>query len=169
MEFIIETVYDDSAMKALAKGLRKTLRAKRSKRSRILATVVVILGTFLIWSQKTLDIRAVMTALAMLAIIFVLLREDDINGKIAKKRGLPGLDSAVTTFGEENYHSVTALGETTFGYDRILALAETENHFLLLYSPSHGQVYSKKNLTGGTQQEFRIFLETRTGLTMQKI
>ena len=169
MEFIIETVYDDSAMKALARGLRKTLRAKRSRRSRIIATVVVIFGTLLIWSQKTLDIRSVLTAAAMLAIIFVLLREDDINGKIAKKRGLPGLDRAVTTFREENYHSVTALGETTFGYERILALAETDAYFLLLYSPSHGQVYSKQNLTGGTEQEFRAFLESRTGLTTKKI
>ena len=169
MEFIIETVYDDSAMKALARGLRKTLRAKRSRRSRIMATVVVIFGTLLIWSQKTLDIRAVLTAAAMLAIIFVLLREDAINGKIAKKRGLPGLDRAVTTFREENYHSVTALGETTFGYNRIAALAETDAYFLLLYSPSHGQVYSKQNLTGGTEQDFRVFLESRTGLKTKKI
>ena len=60
------------------------------------------------------------------------------------------------------------LSYTTFRWSDF-TMSETEDHFLLLYSPSHGQVYSKKNLTGGAQQEFRIFLETRTGLTMQKI
>lgn len=169
MEFTIETVYDSAAMKALARGLRKTLRAKRSRRSRILGTLVVIFGMLLIWSRKTVDIRSILTAAVMLVMVFTLLREDDLNGRIAKKRGLPGLDSAVTIFRPENYHSVTALGETTFVYGNIRALAETDAHFLLLYSPSHGQVYSKKGLTGGTEADFRAFLEEKTNLTFQKI
>ena len=169
MDFIIETTYDNAAMKAPARGLRKTLRAKRSRRSRIAATLVVILGMLLIWSRKTVDVRFILTAAIMLMIVFTLLREDDLNGRIAKKRGLPGLDSAVTTFGPENYHSVTALGETIFGYDKILALAETEDFFLLIFSPSHGQVYSKKGMSGGTEDAFRNFLEERTKLKFQII
>lgn len=169
MEFTVETVYDNAALKALARGLRKTLRAKRNRRSRIIATLVVILGMVLIWSRETVDIRSVLTAAVMLIMVFTILREDDLNGRIAKKLGLPGLDSSVTTFRPENYHSVTALGETTFGYDKILALAETEEHFLLLFSPSHGQVYTKKNLTGGSEEDFRTFLEKKTSLTFVKI
>lgn len=169
MEYTFHTVYDRKAMKALAKGLRKTLRARRNRRSRIMGTLVVLLGMLLIWSQKTVDLRSIITAAAMLAIVFTLLREDDINGAIAKKRGLPGLDTSTTTFREESYHSITALGETTFHYDRILALAETADFFLLLFSPSHGQVYSKAGMTGGTEADFRAFLEERTNLTFKKV
>lgn len=169
MEFTVQTTYDQKAMKALAKGLRKTLRAKRNRRSRIFATVVVLLGMFLIWSRKTVDLRSIVTAAAMLAIVFALLREDDLNGRIARKRGLPGLEESFTTFRKENYHSITALGETTFYYEKILALGESEEYFILLFSPSHGQVYAKAGLSGGTADEFRRFLEEKTKLTFKGI
>ena len=68
MEYTFHTVYDRKAMKALAKGLRKTLRARRNRRSRIMGTLVVLLGMLLIWSQKTVDIRSIITAAAMLAV-----------------------------------------------------------------------------------------------------
>ena len=169
MEITFHTVYDQKAMTALAKGLRKTLRAKRNRRSRILGTLVVILGCLLIWSQKTVDVRSVVTAAAMLAIVFALLWEDHLNGRVAKKRGVPGLEEATTTFREESYHSVTALGETTFYYDKILALAESEGYFILLFGPSHGQIYCKEGMTGGTEMEFRGFLEEKTTLTFKRI
>lgn len=169
MEFVFETVYDNAAMKALAKGLRKTLRAKRNRRSRIVATLVVLLGMLLIWSQKTVDIRSVLTAVVIIVMVFTLLREDDLNGRIAKKRGLPGLEKSLTTFRQENYHSITALGETTFYYENIRAVAENADYFILIFSPSHGQVYCKKAMTGGSEAEFRRFLEEKTKLTIQNI
>ena len=169
MEFTFQTVYDQKAMTALARGLRKTLRTKRNRRSRILGTIVAVLGFLLIWYRKTVDFRSVLTAAAILAIIFALLREDKLNGTIAKKRGLPGLEESATTFREECYHSVTALGETTFYYEKILALAETEEYFLLLFSPSHGQIYSKAGMTGGDETAFRSFIEKKTNLTIKRI
>jgi len=169
MEFVFETVYDNAAMKALAKGLRKTLRAKRNRRSRIVATLVVLLGMLLIWSRKVLDIRSVLTAAVMLVMVFTILREDDLNGRIAKKRGLPGLEKAITTFRQEDYHSITALGETTFYYENIRALAESDDYFILIFSPSHGQVYCKNGMTGGSEGQFRVFLEEKTNLTIQNI
>lgn len=169
MEFIIETTYDLSAMKALARGLRKTLRAKRSRRSHILGTIVIILGLVLLISKRRFDMQSAVTAAAVIAIMYVFLREDDLNGQTAKKRRLPGLDSAVTTFREDNYHSVTALGETTFFYDKILVLAETQDYFLFLFSPNHGQVYAKSGMIGGTEEEFRDFLENKTKLTFRQI
>ena len=169
MEFVFQTVYDQKAMTALVKGLRKTLCAKRSWRSRIFATIVVILGVFLIWSQKTVDIRSIVTACAILVIVFALLREDHLNGRIAKKRGLPGLEKSVTAFREQNYYSITALGETTFFYENIVALAETNEFFLILFSPSHGQIYSKAGMTGGDETAFRSFIEKKTNLTIKRI
>ena len=169
MEFVFTTSFDQKAMHALARGLRKTLRAKRNRRSRILGMLVVILGGVLIWAQGTVDVRSVVTALAMLAIGCTLLWEDQINGAIAKKRGLPGLEEAETVFSDESYHSTTPLGETTFHYSNIRALAETEDYFLLLFGPSHGQVYAKKGMTGGTEQQFREFLEEKTKIKFRYV
>lgn len=169
MGVTIETQYTRKAMKALARGLRKTLRAKRSRRSHILGLLAILLGVILVIRDGSLNLRSLLTAAAVVVMVYVLLREDDINGRMAKKRGLPGLNSAVTTFEEECYHSVTALGASTFAYSNIQALAETEEFFLLLYSPNHGQVYDKSGLSGGTEEDLRSFLEEKTGLTFQKI
>lgn len=169
MEFTFHTVYDQKAMTALARGLRKTLRAKRNRRSRILGTIVSVVGFLLIWYRGTIDFRSVLTAAAILVILYVLLCEDNLNGSIAKKRGLPGLNESVTTFAEGSYHSVTPLGKTTFYYNNILAAAETPDYFLLLFSQSHGQVYSKASLTGGSEDDFRSFIEDKTNLTVQRI
>lgn len=169
MEFIIETAYDQPAMKALAKGLRKTLRKKRSRRSHILGIVVIILGSVLLLSKEMFDFQSAVTAAAVIAIIFALFWEDALNGHIAKKRSLPGLEHAVTTFRDADYHSVTELGETTFFYDRIQALAETKDHYIFIFSPNHGQVYSKSGLIQGTEAEFKLFIEKRTNLSFTEI
>lgn len=169
MAFIIETTYDQSAMKALARGLRKTLRRKRSRRSHILGTIVVFLGLLLLFSKDSFDLQSAVTIAAVIAILSAFLFEDELNGRTAQKRSIPGLDSAVTTFHDDHYHSVTALGETTFCYDKIQALAETKEHFLFLFSPNHGQVYSKAGMTHGTETEFKLFITEKTKLTFVQI
>lgn len=169
MEFNIETTYDMPAMKALARGLRKTLRAKRSRRAHILGAIVIILGVVLLISRGRFDMQSAVTSAAVISIVYVFLREDYLNGRTAQKRGIPGLDSAVTNFREDYYHSVTPLGETTFSYDSIIALAETKDYFLFMFSPNHGQVYDKSRLTGGTVEEFSLFIERKTKQTFQRV
>lgn len=164
MTFKIQTQYDRSAMTALAKGIRKTLRAKRSRRSHILGFFVVILGILLLAFQNELNLQSVITGIAVVSILIVLFLEDQINGWVALRRGLPGMDHSVTTFFEEGYHSVTALGETTFTYEHVHALAETPEYFLLIFSPNHGQVYAKEGIINGSETDFRRFLEEKTNL-----
>jgi len=41
MEFKFETAYDQKALSAMARGLRKTVRLKKSRRSHIIGWVVM--------------------------------------------------------------------------------------------------------------------------------
>ena len=47
MEFVFETSYDQKGLTAMARGLRKTLRKKKSRRSHVFGWAVVVLGLLL--------------------------------------------------------------------------------------------------------------------------
>ena len=49
MEYTFETVYDQKAVSAMVRALRKTLRKKRSRRTHVWGWIVVILAFFLAW------------------------------------------------------------------------------------------------------------------------
>ena len=44
MEFRFETDYDQETLTAMARGLRKTVRRKRSRRTHIFAGIVLVIG-----------------------------------------------------------------------------------------------------------------------------
>ena len=177
MEYIFTTAYNQKAMTAMARTLRKTIRKKRSRRSHIFGWLVVILGLLMsiIPILPTgeegfeLSIPAVVTWLIILMMVVVLIWEDSINGYFAKKQILPGLTQATTTFTSEGYHSSTNVGESDFHYNNIIMIAETDDYFILMFSKSHAQVYDKHSIAGGTIESFRQFIQDRTGQTIQKV
>ena len=110
-----ETDYNMETLTAMAKGLRKTVRRKRSRRVQIFAAVVLVLGILTILATvaggEPLGASGVVTLLAMLVVILVSLFEDKLNAWFARKRLLPGTEHAVATFEEDGYEHV---GEQIF-------------------------------------------------------
>ena len=173
MEFIFETTYNQKALTTMAKGIRKTARKKRTKRSHIFGWIVIELALLLTLAdiKDGIEFTAnrIITLLAALVIFIVLLFEDKINGYFARKRMLPGTEKSKATFTEEGFLSETEVGKTEWNYDKILMLAETKDYFIFVFSSSHAQVYEKNNLSGGTAYEFRQFICERTGKEMATI
>ncbi len=167
MEFIFETAYNQKALAAMAKGVRKTARKKRTKRSHIFGWIVIALAILLALAdiKDGIEFTAsrIITLLSALIILIVLLFEDKINGYVARKRLLPGTEKSKVAFTEEGFYSETEAGKSEWNYDRILILAETKDYFIFVFSSSHAQVYDKNNLSGGTVDEFRKFIRERTG------
>ena len=95
--------------------------------------------------------------------------EDKINGYIAKKRMVTGLDKAKTTFKEEKYISETKIGKTEFYYENIKELAETEDYFVFVFDQSHAQIYAKKGIASGNIDDFRKFIIEKTEKKIQEI
>ncbi len=173
MEFVFETTYNQKALTAMAKGVRKTARKKRTKRSHLFGWIVIALAILLTLAgiKDGFEITAnrIITWLAALVILIVLLFEDKINGYVAGKRMLPGTEKSRVMFTEEGFYSETQAGKSEWNYDRILILAETKDYFIFVFSSSHAQVYDKNNLSGGTAQEFRKFICEKTGKAMTTI
>ncbi len=173
MEFHFETAYDQKAVTAMAKALRKTVRKKRSIRSHIFGLIVVALALLLTLPigdrPFVLDLRTIFTWLVALILILVMLFQDRINGFTARKRMLPGLSKATVTFREDAYLSETEIGKSEFGYGNITCLAETEAYFVFAFSQNHAQVYDKSSISGGTLEEFRTFIEGAVGKKIKKV
>ena len=164
MEFTFETTYDRKATTAMAKGLRKTVRKKHSRRSHFFGWIVIILGLLLSWpSDAGIEKKNVVTWIVIAILLLVTVFEDQLNGWLARKRMLPGSAHAKATFTEEGYRSETGAGNTNWNYETISALAETNDYFIFLFGQNHAQVYDKRTMTGGTPEEFRAFLQEKTG------
>lgn len=168
MQFKFETSYDTKGLAVMAKGLRKTVRKKRNRRTRILGYIAILLGLAFLRlsgeSQSGFSKGATIAAIAVMVI--TLIYEDKMNGWLASKRMLKGTEKAVAVFdtdSPESYFSQTDIGSTQFLYSTIAAIAETDSHFVFALNANYAQLYDKESLTGGTVDEFRAFISKTTG------
>ena len=143
---------------------------QHSRRSRVLGVVVFVLGLGLPFAGGfSFGFRTVVSWLAAAAVAGALLFEDKLNGRIALGRMLPGTEEARAVFEEDGYTTTTAAAESRWGYDRVDAVAETKDFFVLVFGVNHAQVYAKAGLTGGTAEEFRELLAEKTGKPVEKL
>ena len=173
MEFRFETDYNLETLTAMAKGLRQTVRKKRSRRTHIFAGIVLVIGlastVLSIASNGPLGARNLLVLLAMLCVIYASLQEDRLNARAAKRRLLPGTEHAGCVFGEDGYTIKTSVTESRFSYAQIRAVAELPRYVVLVLSNNQSQAFDKESLSGGTIEEFRAFLADKTGKPVQQI
>ena len=173
MEFTFETVYDQKAVTAMAHGLRKTIRKKRSRRSHVFGWLVIVLVLLLTLpldgEPLQIEGRTIITWAAGLMVLITLLFEDKINAWIARGRMMAGTDRAVCTFTQDGYCSESAAGKTEWHYENIRYIAEDKNYFVFIFDKNHAQVYAKQGMTHGTAEEFRTFIAEVTGKEVQCI
>ena len=72
-------------------------------------------------------------------------------------------------FGEESYIVITEVTTSTFRYELIDAMAESQDYMILLMKKRFAQPLDKRTLTGGTVEEFKRFLEEKTGKTFRRV
>ena len=98
MNFRFETDYDLDTLTAMAKGLRRTVRKKRSRRVHVFAAITFLLCACVLLtgllSGEPFDARDAVTLLAVLTGLVTGLLEDRLNARAAKARLLPGTDHA---------------------------------------------------------------------------
>lgn len=169
MHYTFETSYNQETLSVMAKCLRKTVRKTRSRKSHIFGWFVVVLAVVLPFISGeegfVINFKTIITWTAGIAIVIALLFEDRLNGYFARKRMLKGTEKAVSIFDTENivtFSSETAIGKSEFAYDKIAAVAETNDYFVFVFSENHAQVYNKRSMTGGTVDEFRCFISEVT-------
>lgn len=174
MGFEVQTSYDQKTTTAMAKALRKTVRKKRSRRSRIFGFLLLAVCFLLAFvtnegvgfpssGRQWLNIGVALVLLA------VLIGEDQLNGYFVRKRILPGTQDVTVTFEKDQFVSSTQVGTSSFFYDRVQELVDTGRYIVFVFSKNHAQAYDKSRISGGTPEEFVSFLEETTGKKTIKI
>ena len=160
-------------MTVAAHAMRKALRRKRSIVWAIFGWSAFFINALLLipfdGEPFTLDVTTVTALLAEVMLLSVLLFQDRFIGMIARKNTLAGTKDYHIVFGEESYTVITEVTTSTFRYELIDALAESQDYIILLMKKRYAQPLDKRTLTGGTVEEFKRFLEEKTGKTFRRV
>ena len=160
-------------MTIASRAMRRVLRRKRSIIWAIFGWSVFFINALLLipfdGESFTLDASTMISLLVEVMLLSVLLFQDRFNGMIACKNTLAGTKDYHIAFGEESYTVVTAATTSTFRYELIDALAESQDYMILLMKKRYAQSLDKRTLTGGTVEEFNRFLEEKTGKTFRRV
>lgn len=173
MDVTFETLYDQRALTAIAKTVRKLYHRKSSLVMRLFGLCVVVLGVYssspLSGNEFSFTARGVISYAALLMILISVIFEDSVNGLIARRK-LPDGDCIVDSRFEDDIFSVQSdSGINTWQYQRINRLAETKYYFVLVFSEHHAEVFEKDTLAGISEEEFRIFIRNKTGKDFLRI
>ena len=167
MTFEIHSDITNRSMTIAARAMRRVLRRKRSILWAIFGWSVFFINALLLipfdGEPFTLDASTVTSLLVEVMLLSVLLFQDRFNGMIACKNTLAGTKDYHIAFGEESYTVVTEVTTSTFRYELIDAMAESQDYIIFLMKKRYAQPLDKRTLTGGTVEEFKRFLEKKTG------
>ena len=172
MEFVFKTDYNSKALKAMAKAVRKTTRAKHSRRSHFIGWALVLLAIVIVFISvilKQFTFNTFVTAFAGVVVMFVLVFEDGLNAFFAGKRMVKGSETATVVFKEENYISSTEVGTTEFKYSVISTIAHTGKYIIFVLDKNHAQAYDLSSIENGSKKQFISFIEDKTGKSVVKI
>ena len=173
MTFEIHSGITNRSMTIASCAMRKVLRRKRGIMWAIFGWSVFFINALLLipfdGEPFTLDVSTVISLLVEVMLLSVLLFQDRFNGMIARKNALAGTKEYHVAFGEDSYTVVTAATTSTFRYELIDALAESQDYMILLMKKHYAQPLDKRTLTGGTVEEFKRFLEEKTGKTVRRV
>ena len=169
MEFTCRTTYNQKALTAMARAVRKTVRTQTSRGVRLYALVIIGLLLVSLWLSRGKIWQMTANCVAIVALLLISWKEDAINGFFAKRKALPGTDTADTTFYPDHFLVKTTAAESQWQYDKILALAETKDYFLFVMGKHHAMAMEKTNLEGGNITEFCRFIEEKSRQKIQNI
>ena len=173
MTFEIYSDITNRSMTIASRAMRKVLQRKNSILWAIFGWSVFLFNALLLipfdGEPFTLDVTTVTSMLVEVMLLSVLLFQDRFNGMIACKNTLAGTKDYHIVFGEESYTVITEVTTSTFRYELIDAMAESQDYIIFLMKKRYAQPLDKRTLTGGTVEEFKRFLEEKTGKTFRRV
>ena len=166
--FTIEQTYDLAALTALCRAMRKTTR-RIWQFIRTICWFIFALSLLLWIVSLIMEIPEHMLLATSSVLFLILVTEDRLNALISWRLLIPGTAHSVTTFADDVYTVKTDSLETRYQYDNITMLCETERYFFLFRGKRHGQIFDKRCFLSDDPDEFRTWLEKRTGKTIQMV
>ena len=94
---------------------------------------------------------------------------NEIRAWLVGRFVMKGVARHTARFTDEGYVIANQRGEQSFDYSSVQALCEDGRYFFLMLSRQQGNLFDKQGFHTGTADQFRAFLERKTGQTMKKL
>lgn len=165
MTFEIHSGITNRSMTVAARAMRRVLRRKRSIMWVIFGWTVFFINALLLipfdGEPFALDVSTVISLLVEVMLLSVLLFQDRFNGMIACKNTLAGTKDYHIAFGEESYTVVTAATTSTFRYELIDAMAESQDYIIFLMKNAMRSPWTSAPSPAGRWRNSNDFLRRR--------
>lgn len=169
MNFTCHITYNQKAFTAMARAIRKTVRAKRSYMVRYHSWIIVGMLAVSLWLSWGTLWQMVLSCVVIALLMLVHWKEDAINGYFARRMALPRADTADIAFYPDYYLVKTPAVQFKGAYEGILAFAETRDYFLLVMGTDDALPIEKAMMESGSIAQFCCFIEEKCGHKLQNI
>ena len=167
MEFTFEMNYNQKAMTAMAKAIRKGLQEEQDKKSKIIGWALVALTVFILLFSANFGWVQIAASVFITVFACYLIWQDHVNGFLALKKLPAKMRSGKWLFREDGYFSDTEAGESDYSYENIFMMVESQNYMMLVFHEGTAHIIDLSTIQGGTVQDFRRLLRKKTSLTIQ--
>ncbi len=169
--FSFKTQYDFKTFIRISKAVGKTVRKQAMVTTYLLSIVVGILFIVRFFPKDGIELSLsnVIIWTAFILMLVALVFQNIIEASFFKRATRP-LDMAVTTeFGDEGYVLRSEGGDINCKYSDIEALVEIKEGFVLCLGNNIYKMLPKETLTGGNMEDFKSFIEQKTGKFIQLV
>ena len=168
MEFTFELNYNQKAMTAMARAIRKGLQEEQDKKSKIIGWIFVALTVLILLFSNSFGWMQITASVIIAGFTAYLIWQDQVNGYIAMKKLPEKMRIGKWLFREDGYFSDTEAGESDYSYENIFMMVESQGYMILVFHEGKAHIIDLTTVQGGTAAEFRKLLRRKTNLTIQE-
>ena len=168
MEFTFEMNYNQKAMTAMARAIRKGLQEEQDKKSKIIGWGFVALTVLILLFSEKFGWMQIAASVIIVGFAAYLIWQDQVNGYLAMKKLPEKMRKGKWLFREDGYFSDTEAGESDYSYKNIFLMVESQGYMMLVFHEGTAHVIDLSTIQGGTAADFRKLLRRQTNLTIQE-
>lgn len=169
MEFTFDMNYNQKAMTAMAKAIRKGLQEEQDKKSKIIGWVFVALTVLILLFSKTFGWMQIAASVIIAVFAAYLIWQDQVNGYFAMKKLPEKMRTGKWLFREDGYFSDSEAGESDYSYQNIFMMVESQGYMILVFHEGKAQIIDLSTIQGGTAADFRKLLRRQTNLSIHTV
>lgn len=174
--FEVTTEYNTDALLTMIRTANKTFRKRRYLLRKgfliVLGLWCIIAGVLLLPIFRQLSAGERFIAVAAPVVGALSLAEglflNALNVRASRKTMIEGSNRWTLRFGEDGVSGENGDGlQNAYPYTKIQAIFETNQYFLLQIDKLHCIILDKNGFTQGTCEDFRRFIQEKTGLELR--
>lgn len=169
MEFTFDMNYNQKAMTAMAKAIRKGLQEEQDKKSKIIGWVFVALTVLILLFSKNFGWMQIVASVIITVFAAYLIWQDQVNGYFAMKKLPEKMRTGKWLFREDGYFSDSEAGESDYSYQNIFMMVESQGYMILVFHEGKAQIIDLSTIQGGTAADFRKLLRRQTNLSIHTV